>query len=145
VAIRPGVVETIGGDEVVWDLPEAEKIRIREAVRARTSPRVQQPSSSSGNIAPVSTPVVPERLVRAVAAHKALATQVAKLMAKRAEIERWDGPAQEKFRRAFGTTDNQVRLRVLQQIDRQIQEASRLMASLADTIRFEFYVSQKNQ
>jgi hypothetical protein len=90
-------------------------------------------------------PAVPERLVRAVSAHKALAAQVAKLMAKRAEIERWDGPAQEKFRRAFGTTDDKVRQRVLQQIDRQIQEASRVLASLADTIRFEFYVSQKNR
>jgi hypothetical protein len=137
-----GPTEPIGSNEVVWDLPETEKRRIREAVLSRTAPM----QSVSTTPAPTTeAPALPERITRALAAHKALAAQVNRLMAKRTEIQRWDNVAQEKFRQAFGSTDEQLRQRVLQRIDQLIQEGSRQLTTLADEIRFEFYVARNKR
>jgi hypothetical protein len=127
---------------VVWDLPEADKRRIREAVLARTSPKPGAGAPAASQ-APASEPAqTPENVSRALAAHKALAAQVARLVAKRDEIKRWDEQAQDKFRQAFGSADEALRARVLQRIDQEIQQRTRLMATLADNIRFEFYVAR---
>lgn len=132
------------GNEVVWDLPEAEKRRIREAVRFRETESAPQAVSRPVAATP-QAPALSDRVARALAAHKTLTAQVARLMAKRNEIQRWDGPAQEKFRQAFGSTDEQVRQRVQQRIDQLIQEGTRVLASLAEEIRFEFYVARNKR
>ena len=141
----PSVTESGGDTQVVWDLPETEKARIRQAVRLRTAPETASAPAAPTAPAAADSPVVPERVARAVAAQKAIAAQMARLLAKRAEIQRWDEVAQAKFRQAFGSTDEPVRARVMQRINQQIQEGSRLMAALADTISFEFYVAQKKK
>jgi hypothetical protein len=131
------------GDEVIWDLPAAEKQRIKKAVLAREAIAPQgQPQPAPGPTPPVYPSADEVRQANAIAAHKALTAQLARLTAKRAEIQRWDSQAQEKFRQAFGSTDEQLRKAVLQRIDQQIQESSRLLAALADNIRFDFYVSR---
>jgi len=130
-----------GNDDVVWDLPAAEKQRIKQAVRLRED----APAPSQAAPTTATTPQADGRLANAIAAHKALAAQLGRLSAKRAQVQRWDAQAQEKFRQAFGSTDEQVRKAVLQRIDQQIQESSRLLTALADNIRFDFYVSRDKQ
>ena len=111
------------------ELSDIEKAKIRKAAQLKDAvelPAITRPTGPA--VAPV-RPVVapmPERLVRAIAAHKELTLAVERLVAKRSEIERWDSQCQEKFARAFGTTDEKVRLAVLARIDQQIQESSRL-------------------
>ena len=126
------------------ELTDTEKAQIRKATLVRDSaePTIAPRPVSPGYVPvrPVAAPM-PERLVRAIAAHKELTLAVQRLLAKRSEIERWDGPAQEKFVRAFGSNDDKLRQAVLARIEQQIQESSRGLALLADSIRFEFYVS----
>ena len=87
----------------------------------------------------------PERITKALAAQKELKLNIQRLQAKRSEIERWDNVAQEKFRKAFGGTDEKVRQKVIQRIDQLIQESTRTLASLAEAIRFDFYISMNKQ
>jgi hypothetical protein len=146
-AIPSGTNEPIGGSEVNWDLPTSEKARIAKAVRFRTETEVIPTSTTP---APATTvrpngAVIPERVARAVAAQREMAQQLNRLIAKRAEIERWDASAQDKFRRAFGTTDEAARRNVMQRLDQQIQDGSRILADLSDSVRFEVYVSQNKQ
>jgi hypothetical protein len=58
-----------------------------------------------------------DRVTRAVVAQQALAAENARLEAKPAELERWDAVARDKFRRAFGTTDERMRQLVYQRIE----------------------------
>jgi hypothetical protein len=82
-----------------------------------------------------------ERVVKAVQLQQAQAAQNARLEAKKAELERWDAPAQEKFRRAFGTADEAVRQRVLERIGALIQRNQQTIAAIADGMNFEFYLT----
>jgi hypothetical protein len=84
-------------------------------------------------------------MVQAVAAQRTLALTNARLEAKRAELQRWDERAQEKFRRAFGTTQEEVREQVLSRIDQEIQRNNQLLAVIAQNVNFEFYLQTKNR
>jgi type IV secretory pathway VirB10-like protein len=84
-----------------------------------------------------------QRMAQAVEAQRALAAANVRLDAKRRELQRWDAEAQEKFRRAFGTTDERVRRAVLQRIDEQKERNQRLLAAITDGMNFEFYMQTK--
>jgi hypothetical protein len=82
-------------------------------------------------------------VARAVAARQALAAANGRLETKLGELERWDAAAQEKFHRAFGTTDERVRQAVRERIEKQRDKNLGLMAAIADGINFEFYMQTK--
>jgi hypothetical protein len=84
-----------------------------------------------------------DRVLRAALAQQALAAQTALFRAKRAELERWDRAAQEKFAKAFGTTDEAVRERVLQRLDALIDRNIKAMAAIADNINFQAYLESR--
>jgi hypothetical protein len=153
------------GDGLVWDLPADAKTRIAKAAKdgatGRRAPgRAARPGSRgpAGSATPQRRAAEPpasetaerpqggsfhDRVTRAVAAEKALAAANTRLEAKLAELERWDAVAQEKFHRAFGTTDERVRQAVVQRIEQQREKNLRLMAAIADSVNFEFYMQSK--
>jgi hypothetical protein len=86
-----------------------------------------------------------DQIIKAVAVQQALAAQNARLEAKLAELKRWDSQAQEKFLRAFGTTDETVRQRVIQRIDALIERNLQTMESIADSVNFDFFLEGRKQ
>jgi hypothetical protein len=86
-----------------------------------------------------------DRIVKAVATQQALAAQNVLLEAKRAELQRWDRPAQEKFLRAFGTTDEGTRDRVIQRIDALIERNLQAMTTIADNLNFESFMENRKR
>jgi hypothetical protein len=84
-----------------------------------------------------------DRVTQAVGLQQALRAQNARLKSKREELVTWDAAAQAKFFRAFGTTDDAARLRVVRLIDQQIERNNRTLAALAERLNLEFYVEGK--
>ena len=141
------------------ELSEKEKAQIQAAVRFREAvpaPSSNQPRNTPVRSRPTGTAQVttsegvaqrapaaamPERISRAINAHRELTQLLDHLATRREEIQRWDDLAQQKFQRAFGTVDEKVRQAVLQRIDQQMQESARALATLADSLRFEFYLT----
>jgi hypothetical protein len=83
------------------------------------------------------------RMAQAIATQQALAAANARLDTKQAELERWDAAAQEKFHRAFGSTDERLRQAVLQRIEQQREKNLQLLAAITDGVNFEFYMQTK--
>jgi hypothetical protein len=128
------VVPSPDTDGAVWDLPADKRPDGRTA--ANPTPAVVQPRPASG-------PTFNDRMAQAIAAQRLLAAQNARLSTKRAELQRWDEAAQEKFQQAFGTTDAAARQLVLRKVEQQIDRNAKLMVTLADAVNFEFYVRTK--
>lgn len=84
-----------------------------------------------------------DRVTKNVLLQQALAAQMARLLARRAELERWDPAAQAKFRRAFGNVEENTRQRVLKRIDALILRNRQASAALADNVNFDFYLAGK--
>jgi hypothetical protein len=145
---NPGVDVVRGGDALDWDLPQDTKHG-----RAKdTGPRPDA-AARSGQPANIRPPVSADRqggswndrMVQAVNVQRTLVLLNARLEAKRAELQRWDEQAQEKFRRAFGTAQEEARQQVLGRIDQEIQRNNQLLAVLAQNVNFEFYLQTKNR
>lgn len=84
-----------------------------------------------------------EQIVKTVLVQQALVAQNVRLQAKRAELERWDRPAREKFLRAFGTTDEAARERVLRRIDGLLERNFKALVAIADNVNFESYLESR--
>jgi hypothetical protein len=84
-----------------------------------------------------------DRVAQAITTQQALLTANARLEAKLAELQRWDEAAQDKFRRAFGTTEERVRQAVAQRLLEQRQKNLQALATITDGMNLEFYLQSK--
>jgi hypothetical protein len=131
-APAPGAVPDRRPVEAVEEPAEDEQ---PEAPAARTTAAPKPASVDGASYA--------DRMTRAVAARQTLVAQNARLDGKRRELLRWGSEDQEKFRRAFGSTDEQLRRAVLQRIEQQQARNRQLMAAIADGMNFDFYIQTK--
>ena len=158
-------------DDVINDLPADAKLAIRAAARkagkgpviptvaqrveAVPGPSTPAPTPASPARLPVAAPVAAQstshnptfndRMAQVIATEQNLAVQTARLEAKRAELERWDDVAQEKFRRAFGTVDEAARQRIIQVLSQQITRNRQTLAALAEGVNLDFFLQSKQQ
>jgi hypothetical protein len=84
-------------------------------------------------------------MVQLIASEQNLAAQTARLETKLRELERWDAAAQDKFGRAFGTTDDAVRQRVMAVLAQRITRNRQTAAALAEGANLEFYLQTKQR
>ena len=104
-----------------------------------------QPNQAT-SVRPAPTPLsFNDRMAQVFATRQSLIAQTARLESKLNDLKRWDAPAQEKFRRAFGTIDDTVRLRVAKAIEQQIIRNRQTVAALGEGVNFEFYLQSKHQ
>jgi hypothetical protein len=86
-----------------------------------------------------------ERMAELIAAQQELATENARLEVKLNELTRWDDAAQEKFVRAFGTTDQAVRQRIMKLIEQKMEQNRQTAATLAEGANLQFYLQTKRR
>jgi hypothetical protein len=167
--VVPAIDGVVAGDEAVNELPAGAKRAIRlaaakgertyyvEAATSTAAPIVartvaaSQTSAASrpANVGPTAPAAgslsFSDRMAQVFAVRQHLAVQTARLEAKMNELNRWDAPAQEKFRQAFGSVDENLRQRVAKAIQAQIDRNRQTVAALSEGVNFEFYMRSKKK
>jgi hypothetical protein len=146
-APRPANPNPGTGEDVDWDLPADTSKEPAPAAgdrRSTTKPVTPRPAAAPTAPAPA-TGSFSDRVTQAVALKQALAAQNARLKAKWAELDRWDATAQEKFRRAFGSSDEQLRGRVMDRIEQLIDRNNQSIAAISENLNFEFFLQSKKR
>ena len=141
-------------DNLIWDLP-GDKVRTKQPPASR-APQQRQ-AAARKPAAPAQAEPEPnvnsdligqaanQRMNRILDARDVLSTDFRRLQAKKAELIRWDRAAQEKFQRAFGSADLELRQQVLIKLDGALKQTANRLAQVQERLDFEVFMQSKNR
>lgn len=147
--------------EVIWDLPTDDEATSRNRASSPstrpTPPQVPCGEQTSSRSTAGDRPAMrttganqtgqtsEQRLNQLLEVRDSLTADQQRLLTKKTELLHWDRVGQEKFYRAFNTTDEYTRAQVLRRIDELLQRNLEQLAAVKAQVDFEVFLQSKKR